>query len=51
MKRFLLFPLCFCIFFNSLFAYEKFDIYLAGPLFTLDERQFNAELAKQLREL
>lgn len=27
------------------------DVYLAGPLFTMAERQFNAELAGKLREL
>jgi nucleoside 2-deoxyribosyltransferase len=30
---------------------EEFDIYLAGPLFTLGERHFNSALAERLRQL
>lgn len=29
---------------------EKTDVYLAGPLFTLGERAFNADLAERLRQ-
>lgn len=39
-----LMPIC------SLFS-EMHDIYLAGPLFSLAERQFNASLAERLRQL
>lgn len=34
-----------------LFSTENINIYLAGPLFTLGERQFNAALAERLRQL
>jgi nucleoside 2-deoxyribosyltransferase len=47
MKIFLLgLPICL-----SLFSSGKNDVYLAGPLFTLGERQFNKELAGRLRQL
>jgi nucleoside 2-deoxyribosyltransferase len=40
---------CFLCF-SSYAVAEKTDVYLAGPLFTLGEREFNAALAQRLRQ-
>jgi nucleoside 2-deoxyribosyltransferase len=52
MKKFLsvLIPVCSLISTFSLHS-EEFDIYVAGPLFTLGERHFNSALAERLRNL
>ena len=49
-NRFFSLSVAFFLCLSSFGLAEKTDVYLAGPLFTLGEREFNSALAQRLRQ-